>query len=165
MRKKYYSKVSITITDRMINQINHNDKSEKRFYRFLTYFLFLIIFFHQYILEYYIFGFLGCILNKFDALNNSEDMNNNDDSYNSYTKYINQHLENLALPEFLIIITNFITIFILLVIFVVFMMINSSKTLYINDNYPLYSDHKNSIINFITIKYVLRILNFMILKY
>ena len=149
MRKKYYSKVSITITDRMINQINHNDKFEKRFYRFLTYFLFLIIFFHQYILEYYIFGFLGYILNKFGALNNSEDMNNNDDSYNSYTKYINQHLENLALPEFLIIITNFITIFILLVIFVVFMMINSSKTLYINDNYPLYSDHKNSIINFI----------------
>ena len=44
MRKKYYRKTSITITDRLINQINQTDTFEKKFIRFLTYFLFLIHF-------------------------------------------------------------------------------------------------------------------------
>ena len=150
MKKKYYNKVSITITDKMINQINQSDKFEKRFIRCLTYILFLIVFFHQYILEYYIFGFLGYILNYFGALNKSEDINNNnEENYNSYTKYINENLENLTLPEIVTVITNLITIIILLFLFVTFMLINSAKTLYINNNYPLYSDLKNSIINII----------------
>ena len=150
MKKKYYNKVSITITDKMINQINQSDKFEKRFIRCLTYILFLIVFFHQYILEYYIFGFLGYILNYFGALNKSEDINNNnEENYNSYTKYINENLKNLTLSEIVTVITNLITIIILLFLFVIFMLINSAKTLYINNNYPLYSDLKNSIINII----------------
>ena len=150
MKRKYYNKVSLTTTDKMIKQINQSDKFEKRFIRCLTYILFLIVFFHQYILEYYIFGFLGYILNECGALYKSEDMNNNnDESYNSYTKYINEHLANLVLPKIVTIITNFITILILLFLFVTFMLTNSAKTLYINNNYPLYSDHKNSIINII----------------
>ena len=149
MRKKYYRKTSITITDRLINQINQTDTFEKRFIRFLTYFLFLIIFFHQYILEYYTFGFLGYILNHLGALNNKEEMNSNDENYNSYTKYINEHLGHFDLPEILTIVTNLLTMNILFILFIAFMLINSAKTLYINNNYPIYSDYKNLIINLI----------------
>ena len=147
MRKKYHSKTQLTITDKKINEINQNDTVEKRLIRYLTYFLFLIVFFHQYILEYYIFGFLGYLLNQFDALNTSEDKNNDD----NYTKYMNEHLQNLKLPEMLIIFINLVTIIIILAIFILFILINSSKTLYITKNYPLYSNDKNLVINCITL--------------
>ena len=143
MRNKYYNKTQITITDKRIKEINQSDTFEKRLIKCLTYFLFLIVFFHQYIFEYYIFGFLGYLLNQFDALNSSEDKNDDDD----YTKYINEHFQNIKLPEILIIFINLITIVILLAIFIFFILINSSKTLYISKNYPINSNQKNLILN------------------
>ena len=145
MKKKYYNKVPISITDRKIKEINQSSKTEKRYFRILTYFLFLIVFFHQYIIEYYNFGFLGYIFNLLGVLKTSEGPNNND----NYTSYITDHLNNITLPQILIIFINLVTIIIILIIFVLFLLINSTKTLYINDNYPLYSDQKNLIINFI----------------
>ena len=73
-----------------------------------------------------------------------KDINSDD-----YTSFINDHLSNLALPQILIIVTNFITIIIVLILFILFMILNSTRTLYINNNYPLYSDQKNLIINIV----------------
>ena len=41
---------------------------------------------------YYIFGFLGYLLNQFDALNTSEDKNDDD-----YTKYMNANFRSSGL--------------------------------------------------------------------
>ena len=141
MKKKYYTKVSISITDQKIKQINQSTKSEKRFFRFMTYILFLIVFFHQYILEYYFFGFFGYIFNMIWGLETTNTKNDN------YTSYISNHLSNLILPELLSIFIHFLCIANILVIFVCFMLINSAKTLFINNNYPIHSDAKNLIIN------------------
>ena len=143
MKRKYYTKASISITDKKIKQINRSKKFEKRFFRFMTYFLFLIVFFHQYILEYYSFGFLGYIFNIIWGLDTSDQKKND-----NYTSYINNHLNNLVLPQKLSVFIHLICIAIILVIFVIFMLINSTKTLFINNNYPIYSDAKNLVINF-----------------
>jgi len=143
MRNKYYNKAQITITDKRINEINQSDTFEKRLIKCLTYFLFLIVFFHQYIFEYYIFGFLGYLLNQFGALNTSEDKNDDGD----YIKYMSEHFQNINFPEIFIIFINFITIVILLAIFIFFILINSSKTLYISKNYPINSNQNNLILN------------------
>ena len=142
MRRKYYNKANITFIDKKINEINQSVVFEERLIKILTYLLFLIFFFHQYILEYYMFGFLGYILNFLGFLETSSEGNNN-----NYISYINSHLKNLILPEIIIIITNFLLIVFILIIFIFFMVINSSKALYINNNYPLYSSQKNLIIN------------------
>ena len=63
MKNKYFNKNLITVTDRKIKKINQSSTFEKKYFKVLTYFLFLIIFFHQYIYEYYIFGFIGYIIN------------------------------------------------------------------------------------------------------
>ena len=142
MKKKYYTKVSISITDKKIKQINQSTKLEKRFFRCMTYILFLIVFFHQYILEYYFFGFFGYIFDMIWGLDTSGEKNND-----SYTSYISNHLSNLIIPQLLSILIHFICIANILVIFVCFMLINSAKTLFINNNYPIHSDTKNLIIN------------------
>jgi len=145
MKNKYYIKTEITVTDKKINEINQSDTTEKRIIKCLTYILFLIVFFHQYIIEYYIFGFLGYLLNKFNALNlNASEVKNNNDNY---TKYINSHLFNLIFAEILVIFINFVTTATLLSIFILFILIHSYKTLYISTNYAIYSNRKNLIIN------------------
>ena len=137
MKNKYFNKNLITVTDRKIKKINQSSTFEKKYFKVLTYFLFLIIFFHQYIYEYYIFGFIGYIINLSGY--ESEEQNS----------VINNHFQNLIFPEILIIIINFITIFILLVLFAFFILINSSKTMYINNNYPLHSNQINLLLNMI----------------
>ena len=144
MKNKYYTKVPTTITDKKIKQINQSTKLEKRFFRFMTYFLFLIIFFHQYILEYYIFGFLGYILDSADAISSSSFMENSNEVH---LRNLEEYLTDLTFPKLFTIITNFIAIIIVSILFVLFLLINSSKTLYINNNYPVYSNIQNLIIN------------------
>ena len=148
MKKKYYNKNAISATDKKIKKINQNTKIEKNFFKYLTYILFLIIFFHQYIIEYYFFGFFGYLFNQFGLIETNEGGPINHNS-NEYTNNIIEHLNNSTLPQILIIITNFLTIVFILIIFVLFFLINSAKTLHITDNYPIYSDQKNLVINFI----------------
>ena len=83
MRTKYYNKTAITIIEKKIKNLNNNSKIEKILFKLITYIFFLIVFFHQYILEYYIFGFLGYILNLFGLFKrNFYETANNDFSSN-----------------------------------------------------------------------------------
>ena len=132
MKNKYYTKVPTTITDKKIKQINQSTKLEKRFFRFMTYFLFLIIFFHQYILEYYIFGFLGYILDSADAISSSSFMEHSNEVR---LRNLEEYFTDLTFPKLFTIITNFIAIILISILFVLFLLINSSKTLYIKVNY------------------------------
>ena len=152
MKKKYFMKNEMSVTDKKLNEINQSDIFEKRIIKCLTYILFLIAFFHQYIIEYYIFGFLGYLLNLFDVLNKAEDKNSYDINDN-YTKYIKSHLNKLIFPEIFIAFINFVTIVIILVIFIYFVLIHSYKTLYISKNYSLYSNRKNLFINTILLNF------------
>jgi hypothetical protein len=59
MRKKYYSKSLINITEKKIKKINNNSKFEKTFFKIMTYFFFFIVFFssiHHRILHFWFFG-------------------------------------------------------------------------------------------------------------
>ena len=60
MKSKYYNKTIISIVDKKIKNINNSSKFEKKLFKIITYILFVIVFFHQYIIEYYLFGYTFC---------------------------------------------------------------------------------------------------------
>jgi hypothetical protein len=139
MKKKYYNQKSISIIEKKINKLNKKSNFEKFLFKILTYIFFLIVFFHQYIIEYYIFGFLGYILNYFNAFSQSFF----DTTKNEYSSSIEPHLSNLDNNSYGIIIINGLTIIIIFIFYIIFITINSYKTLFFKNGFPLYSNKKN----------------------
>ena len=138
MRNKYYNKDLITGIEKRIKRINNNSIFEKKFFKIITYIFFLIAFFHQYIIEYYLFGFFGYILHFFKVFEAIPEKHLN----KSYYVYIEEHFKDISMNSYIIFCINFITIIIILIIFIFFMLINSTKTIFIKNGFPLYANKK-----------------------
>ena len=151
MKKKYFKKKYLSLTDKKLLKINNSSKFEKKFFKILTYIFFVIIFFHQYIIEYYIFGFLGNLLNFFGVFDN-ESFNNN--VLREYNMYINDYILNMNFNEIVTFVINLLTITIIFIFFILFMLLNSTKTLFINNCFPFYGNNK-----YLSIKIILFNLN------
>ena len=136
MKNKYFNNTMITSTEKKMKKITKSSKFEKKLFKIISYFFFLISFFHQYIIEYYIFGFLGYLLYLVGIL----DSKNFDTNNEAYTNPIKEHIKNLYIHPFFILVINLITIILILIIFILFMIINSSKTLFINNDFSIYSN-------------------------
>ena len=145
MKKKYYNKKSISIIEKKINKLDKKSNFEKIFFKILTYIFFLIVFFHQYIIEYYIFGFLGYILNYLNAFSQSFF----ETTKNEYSSSIENHLSNIDDNIYGIIVINALTIFMILIFYIIFIIINSYKTLFFENGFPLYSNKKNFFVKLI----------------
>ena len=118
---------------------------EKQLFKVISYFFFLISFFHQYIIEYYsfgLFGYLSYLLGFFDK-------KMFDDSNEAYTIPIKEHIKNLYINPIFILVINLITIILILIIFILFMIINSTKILFINNGFSFYSNNLFLIIKLI----------------
>ena len=109
MRKKYYNKNSLSSIDKKIKRINNKSKFEKLLFKFLSYFFFLIVFFHQYIIEYLIFGIIGSFLYILGILE-SESFNTSSNS--EYSIYINSFYKNIKFNAIFILIVCLISIII-----------------------------------------------------
>ena len=147
MKKKYYNKTLISFIEKKIKLINNNSHFEKKLFKFIAYFFFLIAFFHQYIIEYYIFGFLGYIFNSFKVFDSNI-------FYENYIINIEEHIKNLHIPTYINIALNFITIILVLAFFILFMILNSTKTAFIKNGFPLYGNRR-----YLTIKIIIFNLN------
>ena len=149
MRNKYYDKNEITPIEKQIKNINNNSNFEEILFKYITFIFFLIVFFHQYIIEYYIFGFIGYILNLFNFFETI--------SVRYFNKYyysdIDNHLKNLSINPFINIIINGITIIIVLIFFISFLFLNSTKTIFIKNSIPLYANKKYLFMKIIILNY------------
>ena len=139
MRKKYYNKYSHSSIDKKIRRINNNSKFEKRLFKIVSYIFFLIVFFHQYIIEYFIFGIIGSFLYIFGVLDK--------ESFNTsvnidYSIYINSYFKNIKFNTIFILIICLISIIIIFIFFLLFMLLNSTKTLFLNTGIPFYGNKK-----------------------
>ena len=119
--------------NKKILKINNNSKFEKIYIKIMTYIFFLICFFHQYIIEYYFFGFFGHIL-YFVGLFDSDTFVFLVNSI--YIKSIGEYIINMRYNPIFILIINLIVIIIILLLFIFFMLINSTKSLFINIGNP-----------------------------
>mgnify|MGYP002623805179 CR=1 FL=1 len=135
MKNRYYSQVITSIVEKKLKKINNSSKFEKKLLKIITYIFFLIAFFHQYIIEYYLFGFIGYFLKLFD-LNNLSLFDNN----NNYSSYIENHFKNLLINPIAFIIINLITIILVLNFFNWFIYINSTHALFLNNGIPFYGN-------------------------
>ena len=145
MKNKYYNKSYLSPIEKKIKIIDNYKNIEKDFFKILSYLFFLIVFFHQYITEYYIFGFLGYFLNLFGVFESNVFENDTTE----YSIYVNEHLKKRSIEPIAIIFINLITIILLLLFFILFMIINSTKTLFINNGIPFYGNNKYLIIKLI----------------
>ena len=139
MKIKYHNKSQINETDRRLSKINNSSKLEKKVIKIFTYIFFVIAFVHQYIIEYFMLGFLVNILNSFSIYSQ--------DSFNTYVLkeyriYINQYILNKSFNSYLVIVMNFVVMTLSFLFFVAFMILNSNKTLFINNGFPLYGNSK-----------------------
>ena len=149
MRNKYYNKTLITNIEKKIKIINNNADFEKKLFKYISYTFFLIVFFHQYIIEYYIFGFIGYIFNIFHFFETFTSEN-----YNSYYyTNLDNHLKSLTINPVVNIVINAVTIIIVLIFFIIFLLINSTKTLFIKNGIPLYANNKYILMKFIIFNY------------
>jgi len=135
MKKKYYNQTIISNIDKKLKNINNSSKFEKKLLKIITYIFFLIVFFHQYIIEYYLFGFIGYFFNLFDI--SDEYLFNNNKNYYSY---IENHFKNLIINPIALLIINLITIILVLFFFISFMYINSTHALFLNNGIPFYGN-------------------------
>ena len=129
MRNKYYNNTMITSTEKKMKIINKNSYYEKKLFKIISYIFFFISFFHQYIIEYYSFGFIGYIFYLFGIFNSDSFYNRKD----AYSSSIKEHFKNLSINPIIFLVINIITIILILVIFILFMILNSTKTLFINN--------------------------------
>ena len=106
-----------------IKKISEN-KTTKTIFKLISYIFFLIVFFHQYITEYYFFGFLGHILNIFGLFN---------DTTNSRVSEIDEYFSNSFLNFWILIPINLIVILIINTFLVVFMLLNINKCLFLQN--------------------------------
>ena len=124
IKKKYYNKNNISLLEKKIKKVNINSTYEKQFFKVLSYIFVFIVFFHQYIIEYYFFGFLGYFLNLFNFFEN----NFFNKEYLEYSIYVTEHFKNLSMNSFTMIIINIVSIFLVLIFFIFFMVINSTNS-------------------------------------
>ena len=150
MKSKYYNKNSVTSIDKKIKRINNSSIFQKRIFRIISYIFFFIIFFHQYIIEYYLFGFIGSLLYYFGFFD-SESFNIS--TSKEYSIYINEYFKNLSMNPIFILIISLITIIIIFVFFIIFMLLNSTKTLFLNTGIPFYGNKKYLFIKIIIFNY------------
>ena len=150
MRKKYYNKGLIISTEKKIKKINKNSKYEKKFVKMMTYIFFVIVFFHQYIIEYYLFGFLGHIFHLF-GLFDSDTFNNF--IIPKYSKNISEYFINLKINSIVILVINSITIIVITFLFFHFMILNSTQTLFLNIGIPFYGNTNFLILKIIIYNY------------
>ena len=150
MKLKYHKKNQISETDRKLSKINNSSKLEKKLIQIFTYIFFAIAFLHQYIIEYFILGFLINILNCFNIYDK--------DSFNTtvqknYSTYINQYILNKSFNSYFMIVINLVVMILSFLFFVSFMILNSNKTLFINNGFPLYGNNKYLFIKIIIFNY------------
>ena len=149
MRNKYYNEKIISEIEKQIKKINNNSNFEKKFFKYMTYIFFLIVFFHQYIVEYYIFGFIGYILNILNAFESISMERLNITVFSD----VDMHLKNIILNQEINIVVNSITIIIIVIFFIFFLLINSTKTIFIKNGIPLYANQKYLFIKVIILNY------------
>ena len=150
MKLKYHNKNQINEVDRKLSKINNSSKFEKKAIKICTYIFFAIAFLHQYIIEYFLLGFLINILNSFNVYDQ--------ESFNTvvlkdYSIYINQYILNKSFNTYFIIIINFVVMTLSFLFFIAFMILNSNKTLFINNGYPFYGNNKYLFIKIIIFNY------------
>jgi len=150
MKLKYHKKNQISETDRKLSKINNSSKLEKKIIQIFTYIFFAIAFLHQYIIEYFILGFLINFLNFFNIYDK--------DSFNTtvlkeYSIYINQYILNKSFNSYFMIVINLVVMILSFLFFVAFMILNSNKTLFINNGFPLYGSNKYLFIKIIIFNY------------
>jgi len=145
MKNKYYNNTIITYTEKKMKKITKSSNFEKKMFRIISYCFFFISFFHQYIIEYYIFGFIGYLLYLLGILESEVFDNSN----KAYTISIEEHIKKLYFHPIVIIMINLITIILVLIIFILFILINSTKTLFLNNGFCFYNNKINLIIKII----------------
>ena len=104
-----------------IKKISGN-KTHKTIFKLISYIFFLIVFFHQYITEYYFFGFLGHILYIFGLFK---------DKTNSRVIAINEYFSNSFFNPWILIPINLIVILIVNTLLIFFMLLNINKCLFL----------------------------------
>ena len=139
MKRKYYNENFEIPILRKIKKINNNSKFEKIFFKIITYIFIFISFFHQFFLEYLFFGLFGNAFYVFGVFNYD---NFNSSVINQYTMYVNEYFRNKEISPIEAIIIHFLSIVIVLIFFIIFMLLNSSKSLYINIGFPIYGQKK-----------------------
>lgn len=87
MKNKYYDKNFRTSFEKRIKKINNNSLFEKIYFKIITYIFLFISFFHQLLVEYMLFGFLGNILYFFGIFNSE---NFSIKANKSFSIYINE---------------------------------------------------------------------------
>ena len=150
MKNKYYNNKIITFTEKKIKKINNSSKIEKHIFQIIAYIFFLIAFFHQYIIEYYLFGFLGHIFKLFGIFT-YESINKS--MKDEYSIYIRDYFKQLNISEVFILVANLITVIIILILFILFMIFNSTKSLFINIGIPFYGSKIYLILKLIIFNY------------
>ena len=136
MRNKYFNNTILTSTEKKMKIVNKSSKFEKTLFKIISYFFFFISFFHQYIIEYYSFGFMGYISYLLGIFNSNSFYNRND----AYSSSIKEHFKNLSINPIIFLVINIIAIFLVLIIFILFMILNSTKALFINNGYSIYGN-------------------------
>ena len=110
------------IINQKIKKISVN-KIQKIIFKLISYIFFLIVFFHQYITEYYFFGFLGHILYKFGLFN---------DTSNPRVMEIDEYFSNCFFNPWVLVPINLIVILIVNTLLVFFMLLNINKCLFLH---------------------------------
>ena len=136
MRNKYFNNTIISFIEKKMKIINKSSNFEKALFKIISYFFFFISFFHQYIIEYYSFGFMGYIFYLFGVFNSNSFYNRND----AYSSSIKEHFKNISINPIIFLVINIIVIILVLIIFILFMILNSTKTLFINNGYSIYGN-------------------------
>ena len=144
IRKKYYVKNLGSWEDKKIKKIDKNSLFQNYLFKILAYFFFLISFFHQYIIEYYFFGFLGITLYTFGVYESSSDFIDP-----IYYSHMENYYNHINISPFHTIIINLLTIIIVFILSNFFLIINSTKTLFFENGIPFYGNKKSLLIKII----------------
>ena len=149
MKNKYYNKKITSNIDKKIKNINNSSKFEKKLFKIITYILFVIVFFHQYIIEYYLFGFIGYLINLLLDISDISSFSKNQ----NYYSYMVKHFKNLTISPIAFIVINLITIILVLFFFILFLYINSTHALFLNNGIPFYGNKIYLIIKIIFLNF------------
>ena len=121
-----------TLYNEKFKEINSSINLEEIAFKIVSFSLLLIVFFHQYIIEYYLFGFYGFIYYNFGIFNKMGKfpdtyIDSLHDELFDYFQY-NNHV--------LIFIINTFVIILVFIYFFIFMLFNSTKGLFLNHGMP-----------------------------
>ena len=125
--KARYKNVS-SLVNEQFKRININIKLEENLFKIISYFMLFVVIFHQYIIEYYFFGFFGIIyyyLGIFSKKDQFPDIYIDNLHENLYNYFQNNN-------NLLIFIINTIIIIIIMIYFYIFMIFNTTKSLFSN---------------------------------